>query len=95
MQLLDVNVLVYSFRKDGPEYGRYASWMRQLVDAVFDFFLNLVLDLGKERLQPRMRPTDRDRAGRWPALELGLHVPRHFDKNHAERLRRSLVKGLD
>jgi uncharacterized protein len=32
MQLLDVNVVVYAFRKDGPMYGRYAPWMRGLLD---------------------------------------------------------------
>jgi uncharacterized protein len=51
MQLLDVNVLVYAFRKDGPQYDRYASWMRELVDGdtpfgisdlVFSGFLRIV-----------------------------------------------------
>ena len=44
MQLLDVNVLVYSFRKDGPQYRRYALWMRELMDGERPFSIpDLVL----------------------------------------------------
>jgi uncharacterized protein len=32
MQLVDVNVLVYAFRKDMPQHAAYARWMRELVD---------------------------------------------------------------
>ena len=51
MQLLDVNVVIYAFRKDLPQYGRYASWMRELVngdrafgvpDLVLSGFLRIV-----------------------------------------------------
>lgn len=51
MQLLDVNVLVYAFRKDVPEYDRYVAWMRELVngdrafgvpDIVLSGFLRIV-----------------------------------------------------
>ena len=51
MQLLDVNVLVYAFRKDGPQYDCYASWMQELVggdrpfgipDLVLSGFLRIV-----------------------------------------------------
>ncbi len=51
MLLLDVNVIVYAFRKDGPQYDLYASWMRDLVngdrtfgvpDLVLSGFLRIV-----------------------------------------------------
>jgi uncharacterized protein len=34
MLLLDVNVLVYAFRRDGPQFARYASWLRDLVEGM-------------------------------------------------------------
>ena len=33
MQLPDVNVLIYAHRQDAPEHGRYAAWLRALVEA--------------------------------------------------------------
>ncbi len=51
MLLLDVNVLVYAFRGDGPDHDRYASWLDKLVngdrtfgvpDVVFSGFLRVV-----------------------------------------------------
>jgi uncharacterized protein len=53
MLLLDVNVLIYGFRKDGPEYGRYCPWMTDLIagdrafgvpDVVLSGFLRIVTD---------------------------------------------------
>jgi uncharacterized protein len=32
MQLIDVNVLVYAFRKDVAQHDRYASWMQELAE---------------------------------------------------------------
>lgn len=32
MVLPDVNVLVYAFRKDSPEHGRYRDWMEGLIN---------------------------------------------------------------
>jgi uncharacterized protein len=31
--LVDVNVLVYAFRRDAPDHQRYASWLRELIDS--------------------------------------------------------------
>jgi toxin-antitoxin system PIN domain toxin len=51
MQLVDVNVLVYAFRKDVPQHAKYAAWMRNLVggdrpfgvpDLVLSGFLRIV-----------------------------------------------------
>ncbi len=51
MQLIDVNVLVYAFRKDAPRHADYASWLQELVsgdhpfgisDLVFSGFLRVV-----------------------------------------------------
>ncbi len=51
MLLLDVNILVYAFRKDGPEYDRFAAWVGDLVngdrafgvpDMVLSGFLRIV-----------------------------------------------------
>jgi uncharacterized protein len=51
MQLLDVNVVVYAFRRDAPEHDQYAVWMRDLVngdrafgvpDVVLSGFLRIV-----------------------------------------------------
>ena len=33
MQLPDVNVLIYAHRLDAPEHGRYAAWLKALVEA--------------------------------------------------------------
>jgi uncharacterized protein len=51
MLLLDVNVLVYAFRKDAVQHERFAAWLRELVnderpfgvaDAVLSGFLRIV-----------------------------------------------------
>jgi toxin-antitoxin system PIN domain toxin len=31
--LVDVNVLVYAFRRDAPNHPQYANWLRELVDS--------------------------------------------------------------
>jgi toxin-antitoxin system PIN domain toxin len=31
--LVDVNVLVYAFRRDAPDHQRYADWLRELIDS--------------------------------------------------------------
>ena len=33
MILVDVNVLVYAFRRDAPDHRRYADWLQDLIDA--------------------------------------------------------------
>lgn len=33
MVLIDVNVLVYAFRRDAPNHLRYAEWLRELMDS--------------------------------------------------------------
>jgi toxin-antitoxin system PIN domain toxin len=33
MQLVDVNVLVYAFRRDARDHPRYAAWLNQLVNS--------------------------------------------------------------
>ena len=44
MLLVDVNVLVYAFRRDAPDYRRYANWLRELIDSDAAFGLaDLVL----------------------------------------------------
>jgi toxin-antitoxin system PIN domain toxin len=51
MLLIDVNVLVYAFRKDSPDHERYAAWLNALVggdeaygiaDLVLSGFLRIV-----------------------------------------------------
>jgi uncharacterized protein len=51
MQLLDVNVLIYAFRKDMPDHAAYARWMKELInsnrafgvpDVVLSGFLRIV-----------------------------------------------------
>jgi uncharacterized protein len=37
MQLLDVNVLVYAFRKDVLQHDRYASWLAELINSNLAF----------------------------------------------------------
>jgi uncharacterized protein len=45
MQLVDVNVLVYAFRKDSPRHDDYASWLQELVGGDRPFGIpNLVLN---------------------------------------------------
>jgi uncharacterized protein len=31
--LVDVNVLVYAFRRDAPHHRRYADWLQELIDS--------------------------------------------------------------
>jgi uncharacterized protein len=33
MKLLDVNVLVYSFREDAPQHSKYRAWLERLLNA--------------------------------------------------------------
>ena len=33
MLLVDVNVLVYAFRRDAPDHEQYAQWLRELMDS--------------------------------------------------------------
>lgn len=51
MQLIDVNVLIYAFRKDLPQFGRYTSWLEKIIngdqafgipDVVLSGFLRIV-----------------------------------------------------
>lgn len=51
MQLIDVNVLVYAFRKDLPQFDRYTSWLGEFIngdrafgipDVVLSGFLRIV-----------------------------------------------------
>ena len=37
MILLDVNILVYSFREDAPEHARFRGWLESVVSAQSDF----------------------------------------------------------
>jgi uncharacterized protein len=55
MQLLDVNVLIYAFRKDASQSDRYAKWLQDLVngdeafgipDAALSGFLRIVTHPG-------------------------------------------------
>ena len=55
MLLIDVNVLVYAFRKDSPDHERYAAWLNALVggdeaygiaDLVLSGFLRVVTHPG-------------------------------------------------
>jgi uncharacterized protein len=44
MLLIDVNVLIYAFRRDAPDHQRYANWLRELIDSDAAFGLtDLVL----------------------------------------------------
>ncbi len=44
MVLPDVNVLVYAFRRDAPEHGRYLTWLENLVNGEQAYALpNIVL----------------------------------------------------
>src|SRR5438132_4510009 len=33
MQLVDVSVLVYAYREDAPNHGRYRAWLEDLIDS--------------------------------------------------------------
>lgn len=33
MVLIDVNVLVYAYREDAPEHGRYSRWLRACIES--------------------------------------------------------------
>jgi uncharacterized protein len=37
MQLLDVNVLIYAFRRDLPQFDRYAPWLEETVNGELAF----------------------------------------------------------
>jgi uncharacterized protein len=42
--LVDVNVLVYAFRRDAPDHQRYANWLQELIDSDTAFgMVDLVL----------------------------------------------------
>lgn len=50
MFLVDVNVLVYAFRRDAPDHQRYANWLRELVDSDSAFGMTDIVLSGFARI---------------------------------------------
>lgn len=50
MQLLDVNVLVYAFRRDVPGHERFASWLDELVNGERPFGVSDLVSSGFLRI---------------------------------------------
>jgi toxin-antitoxin system PIN domain toxin len=50
MELLDVNVLIYSHRKDVPEHEKYAAWLQRLATGASPFALSSVTLAGFLRI---------------------------------------------
>jgi toxin-antitoxin system PIN domain toxin len=90
MMLLDVNVLVYAFRKDAPRHDQYAQWLRDLVDGDQTFGVPDLVSSGFLRVVTHHRvfqlPSSFDEALRFVdelrRSPVFVHVapgPRHWD----------------
>ncbi|MGW8258302.1 MAG: TA system VapC family ribonuclease toxin [Thermoguttaceae bacterium] len=103
MLLLDVNVLVYAFRRDMPEHERYASWLEEIVNGnstfgvpemVFSGFLRIVthsrIFKSPSTIDEALQFADRLRLS--PALVSISPGPRHWHI-FSELCRNSGVRG--
>jgi uncharacterized protein len=50
VQLIDVNVLVYAFRRDAPDHQRYANWLQELIDSNTAFGMSDIVLSGFVRI---------------------------------------------
>lgn len=61
MMLPDVNVLVYAFRRENPDHGRYANWLTDSIasgdlgvsDFVLSSFVRIVTNPASSRIPIR------------------------------------------